>query len=168
MIGSRFRSWGWLVVLAVLLGMVGSALGASASSARYTFFGPTLVNGLYQCGKQYSTVNNTSKTAYGNVEAYSGSSCVSYYNRPAGYIGTVQTLIKGTSGGGGNVCGFKDWTYNASTASAIGVPAFWVGPNASCPSGAAYYASSKGRYWRADTGVYVTSSVLSNSPNLNF
>jgi hypothetical protein len=168
MIALRFRSWGWLVVVIVLFGLVGSALGASASSARYKFFGPTLVNGLYQCSKQYSSVNNTSKTAYGFVEAYQGSACTTYYNRPAGYIGTIQTLVQGTSGGGGNVCGFRDWTYNSGTASAIGIAAFWVGPNPSCPSGVPYYASSKGRYWRADTGVYVTSSVLSNSPNLNF
>lgn len=88
MIHRRSRSWGWLVAPAVLLGLVGTALGAEASSAKYKFFGPTLVNGLYQCSKQYSVVNNTSKTAYGFVEAFSGSDCTTYYNRPAGYLGT--------------------------------------------------------------------------------
>lgn len=155
-----------VVVAVFLASFLGSAYAASASSARLKFFGPTLIAGVYQCAKQYALVNNTSKTAYGFIEAYRTTSCDTYNNRPPGHLGTSEFLLKGTSGSGGIVCGFRDWTYNSGTAAALGVPAFWSGPNGPCPAGAAYYSWSQGRYWRTDQSVYVT-GPFSSSPNLN-
>lgn len=157
-----------VLIVASLVGGVSVAYASSASSSLSTFFGPTLIGGSYLCGKQQAEIVTDSHAAYGIVNAWDGSSCANPDNRPSGQIGTVQTLFKGTSGSGGTVCGFTDWTYNSGSAQEIDVPAFWSGPNTNCPSGAAYYAQSKGRFWNSNNGSYVTSSFYSNSPNLNF
>lgn len=157
-----------VLIVAFLVGGASIAYASSASSALSKFFGPTLIAGSYLCAKQQATIVTDSHAAYGVVNAWDGSACTNPDNRPSGQIGTVQTLFKGTSGSGGTVCGFTDWTYNSGSAQEIDVPAFWTGPNSNCPSGVAYYAQSKGRFWNSDAGSYYTSSFYSNSPNLNF
>lgn len=156
-----------LLVASFLGASVSTALASSASSSLATFFGPTMIGGSYLCGKQQAEIVTGSDAAYGIVNAWDGSSCANPDNRPSGQIGTVQTLLKGTSGSGGTVCGFTDWTYNSGSAQEIDVPAFWTGPSGSCPSGSAYYSQSKGRFWNSNNGSYVTSSFYSNSPDLN-
>lgn len=145
---------------------LGSAvLAASAQGSWSNLFGPVTIGGVRQCASQQAVVNNTSNSAYGYVRARRGDPCDNSYNRPAGHLGTIQFVIRQSTGA---VCGFTDWTYNSSSAYMIGVPAFWTGPNSSCPSGAAYYSLSKGRYWRTDNGTYVTSDHYGYSPSLNF
>src|SRR6478609_416171 len=103
----------------------GSALAASASSNLFRFFGPTQIGGLWQCAQDQATVDNTSKTAFGTVNARGASDCSGWNNRPSGNIGTQQYLLKGTSGSGGTICGFTDWTYNSGSASSISIGASW-------------------------------------------
>lgn len=145
-----------------------AATAATATSGWFRFFGPTLISGQYQCAKDEAIVDNTGQLARGNVAAYEGSACTNALNRPAGHLGVTETLIQGSSGSGGTICGFSDWQYNTGTAALISRTAWWTGPSGSCPSGAAYYTQAKGRYWRTDTGNYVTPNTYRNSPNLNF
>lgn len=161
---------GLVVVAAVVAFSLGlstsTVLAAEAMSSWYRFFGPTSVGGTTQCADQKAIVNNTSDAAFGGVRARYGANCNNPNGRPAGHLGTIQFLIRDATG---VICGFKDWTYNSSNnVSEMYAAAFWTGPNSNCPSGAAYHASTKGRYWRTDTQGYVTSGQLSNSPSLNF
>lgn len=156
-----------VVVVFLALGFAGVALAATSWGSLFKYFGPVSIGGQLQCAKVRPGVNNTAKHAISESSGHSGSSCASNLNRPAGYLGAEATLLKGTSGQGGTICGFSGWGYNGSLAYLTSNLAFWNGPSGSCPSGAAYYAQARARYWRTDTGSYVT-SIYRNSPNLNF
>ena len=151
---------------AFLLGIASVAAAASqASSATSVFYGPAMIAGTYLCGTQRATVDNIEEGAYLTTQGWCNSSCSNPDSRPAGQLGAISYLWKGTSGSGGVLYGDSGWIYN-SVLSQNSFATFYC-PSGTCPSGA-YYASGKGRFWNSDAQVYETSSFLSDSPNLNF
>jgi hypothetical protein len=136
---------------------------ATASSNERRFFGPTLVNGAYECATQQAYVHTNPPAFDGASEftdRYNGQNCGTIHNAPAGYLGARVLLIRASNG---TICADSGWRYNSS--SQVNFNAIVYLP-ASCPHGASYYAHGRSAYYNANTGSYVTSAWI-DSPNQN-
>ena len=140
------------------------ALAADAYGAFSIFYGPVKIAGTYLCGGQQAGINNSSEGAFLTTTGWSNSSCSNSDSRPAGQLGAIAYLWKGTSGQGGVLYAVSPWTYNDTKAPNSFAIAYCPG---SCPS-AGYYSAGKGRFWDSDTQVYHTASYFSYSPDLTF
>jgi hypothetical protein len=146
------------------LGIASVALASEASSARTTFY-QQYIAGSYLCGDQQATINNSPLEALLTTSGWSNTSCSNPDTRPAGQLGAIAYLWKGTSGNGGVLYGDTGWLYSPNA-----VQAFAVADECSpgtCPH-ASYYSSGKGRFWNSDLQQYETSSYLSDSPDLSY
>lgn len=150
---------------AFFLGTASVALASEANSATSIFYGPVRIAGTYLCGGQQATIDNYWDGAYGNTTGWSNDVCSTPDNRPAGQLGSISYLWKGTSGQGGVLYGQSGWTYNSGTSQYV--DSWWDCPSGTCPS-AAYYSAVKGRFWNSDAGVYEQAGYFTDSPNLNF
>ena len=110
-VGARAK---WIVVAAFasafLLGFASVALAADAYGAFSIFYGPVKIAGTYLCGGQQAGINNSSEGAFLTTTGWSNSSCSNSDSRPAGQLGAIAYLWKGTSGQGGVLYAVSPWT----------------------------------------------------------
>ena len=156
------RTFGATILVGLVAGALVPVLMAGVASSALSVFFNQSVSGTIRCGKQQAQVADTPDKGYAaavTVAYHNG--CSTINNRLPGHLGGYAYLIQQSNGA---VCVASGWQYNTTT-SYQNLAAAPKAPT-SCPGFVAYISQAKGRIWRGDTSVYVTSSFWSFSPAL--